>query len=181
MTDLCEWLLLRHPLMAGVLYVLVVMMAQSSASTFISLPFGMSIAEGTLWFGLTFTLRDVVHAKCGRRMAYITIAVAIAASWAETVLLGVPQRIVLASMVAMAVSEVSDTEVYHANRSRAWLARVLRSNSISIPIDTVVFNLVAFAGVLDWSAMLGLTIGTIVGKALTSAIIARAVRNALPA
>jgi uncharacterized PurR-regulated membrane protein YhhQ (DUF165 family) len=48
---------------------------------------------------------------------------------------------------------------------------VLRSNSVSIPIDTVVFNLVAFAGVLGWGAMLGLTVGDMLTKAVMGALV----------
>ena len=105
------------------------------------------------------------------------ICVAIVASCAETALLGVPPRIILASVIATAIAESADTEVYHTNRRRAWLARVLRSNSVSIPIDTVVFNLVAFAGVLGWGAMLGLTVGTIAIKSAISMSVALVARR----
>ncbi|MCX6358677.1 MAG: VUT family protein [Armatimonadetes bacterium] len=152
-------------------YVGCVLLAQATASAFIHLPLGISVAVGTLWFGCTFTMRDHVHAVLGRRGAYIMIWVAIAASCAETIVLGVPPRIILASVIATAMAESADTEIYHANRSRAWLARVLRSNSVSIPIDTVVFNLVAFAGVLGWGAMLGLTVGDMLTKAVMGALV----------
>ena len=163
--------------LACVAYVACVLVAQATASTFIHLPLGISVAVGTLWFGCTFTMRDHVHAVFGRRGAYAMICVAIVASCAETALLGVPPRIILASVIATAIAESADTEVYHTNRRRAWLARVLRSNSVSIPIDTVVFNLVAFAGVLGWGAMLGLTVGTIAIKSAISMSVALVARR----
>lgn len=64
-------------------------------------------------------------------------------------MLGPLWRIVLASIVAEVVSELVDTEVYHwfvtrITTSYQW-ARVLVSNSVSIPIDNLIFTLGAFA------------------------------------
>lgn len=155
----------------AVAYVACVIMAQATASTFISLPLGISVAVGTLWFGCTFTLRDTVHAALGRRGAYAVIAVAIAASCAETVLLGVPSRIILASVIATAIAESTDTEVYHANKHRSWLIRAMRSNAVSIPVDTLVFNYIAFSGVIGSAEIVSLSIGTITVKAVVSTIV----------
>ncbi|MCZ7671104.1 MAG: VUT family protein [Chloroflexi bacterium] len=59
-------------------------------------------------------------------------------------------RIVLASILAEVISELVDTEAYHwfvtkVTKEKQW-ARVLVSNSASIPIDTAIFALVAFGG-----------------------------------
>ncbi|MCJ7548415.1 MAG: queuosine precursor transporter, partial [Anaerolineae bacterium] len=61
-------------------------------------------------------------------------------------------RIVLASIVAEVVSELLDTELYQLWVSRVtrryqW-ARVLVSNSVSVPVDSLVFVWIAFGGVL---------------------------------
>ncbi len=58
-------------------------------------------------------------------------------------------RIVVASITAEIVSELTDTEVYHWFVTRVttrmqWL-RVLVSNSISVPVDNAIFAAVAFA------------------------------------
>jgi len=64
-------------------------------------------------------------------------------------ILGPIWRIVLASLAAMVISELIDTEVYHLvvtriTRRYQWL-RVLLSNAVSIPIDNLIFAVGAFA------------------------------------
>jgi len=66
-------------------------------------------------------------------------------------------RIVLASIVAEVVSELVDTEVYHwfvtrITRRRQW-ARVLASNSVSVPIDNLIFAVGAFGWLLPWEVV----------------------------
>ncbi len=61
-------------------------------------------------------------------------------------------RIVIASIAAEMVSELLDTEIYHlwvtrVTRRYQW-ARVLVSNTISVPVDSLVFCWGAFGGVL---------------------------------
>ena len=64
-------------------------------------------------------------------------------------------RITIASIVAEVVSELVDTEVYHwfvrrVTTRHQW-ARVAVSNAVSLPIDSVLFVLLAF-GALPGSA-----------------------------
>ncbi|HQC27729.1 MAG TPA: queuosine precursor transporter, partial [Treponemataceae bacterium] len=66
--------------------------------------------------------------------------------------LGPVWRIVLASIAAELVSELVDTEVYQlwvtkVTTKHQW-ARVLVSNAVSVPIDSIIFALIAFSGVL---------------------------------
>ena len=82
-------------------------------------------------------------------------------------ILGPVWRIVLASIAAEVVSEMLDTEAYHlwvtrvATRfsfaRRQWL-RVLSSNAVSVPVDSLIFSWGAFGGVLPaatvWSVFL---------------------------
>ncbi|MCP4542565.1 MAG: queuosine precursor transporter [Chloroflexi bacterium] len=66
-------------------------------------------------------------------------------------------RIVVASIVAEIVSEFTDTEIYHLWNTRVtanlrfaryqW-TRVLVSNAISVPLDSLIFCWGAFAGLL---------------------------------
>ena len=71
-------------------------------------------------------------------------------------------RIVLASILAQLVAQLTNTELYHWFRSRVtrrhqWL-RVLFSNAVSIPVDSFIFTAVAFGGTLPWT-----TVGEIFG------------------
>lgn len=133
--------------------------------------FGHAVDMGTFIYPITFTLRDVIHKAAGRnaaRVAILTSAVvnlflAGYLSWVSayrtdpsyplgaeySAVLGPLWRIVIASLLAMVVSELLDTEVYHLWVTRVttryqWL-RVLVSNAFSIPVDNLIFALGAFA------------------------------------
>jgi len=125
---------------------------------------------GTFIYPITFTLRDVVHKVLGKRNAQTLIVTAAAVNlfmagylaWAARVtsdptwglgaefsaILGPVWRIVLASILAELVNELLDREVYHwfvtRITTRYQWARVLASNAISIPIDTLIFTVIAF-------------------------------------
>jgi len=82
-------------------------------------------------------------------------------------ILGPVWRIVVASIAAEVVSEMLDTEAYHLWVTRVavrfpfarrqWL-RVLSSNAISVPVDSLIFSWGAFGGLLPvatvWSIFL---------------------------
>ena len=75
----------------------------------------------------------------------------------DLVLKLVSSVVVLASIVAEVVSELVDTEVYHwfvtrITRRRQW-ARVLASNSVSVPIDNLIFAVGAFGWLLPWEVV----------------------------
>lgn len=140
------------------------------ASLKIGVVAGLAVDMGTFIYPITFTLRDVVHKVLGKRNARTLIVTAAAVNlfmagylaWAASVasdpgwglgeqfsaILGPVWRIVLASILAELVSELIDTEIYHWFVTRVttryqW-ARVLASNAVSIPIDTLIFTVVAF-------------------------------------
>lgn len=135
------WALFFH---AG-LYILATLAANYTAAWFLPLPFFGVISVGTLFFGITFTQRDRVH-HYGRPAVYATIAAAAVLNALESVFLGIPGRIIVASFTAIVLSEAADTEVYHRLLQRSWLVRVASSNAVSIPLDTCLFTLIAFAG-----------------------------------
>jgi queuosine precursor transporter len=131
---------------------------------------GFAVDMGTFIYPITFTLRDLVHKFLGKRnaqaliimAALINLFMAAYLSWAASVpsdpswglgtefsaILGPLWRIVTASILAELVSELIDTEVYdwfvtRITRNYQW-ARVLLSNSVSVPIDNVIFAVGAF-------------------------------------
>lgn len=141
------------------------------ASLKIGVVLGLAVDMGTFVYPATFTLRDMVHKQLGKTNARTVIIAAAAINlvmaaylaWAASVpsdpawglgeqfsaILGPVWRIVLASIIAEVVSELTDTEVYHwfvtRITTRFQWARVLVSNTISMPIDNLVFVLLAFA------------------------------------
>ena len=152
-------------------YVLAVLIANYTATWFIPLPiFGM-VSVGTLVFGITFTQRDRVH-RFGRKAVYFMIFVAAVGMVMESLFLGVEWRIIAASFIAIVLSETADTEIYQKLLHRSWLQRVIGSNLISIPLDSLLFNVIAFAGVFKPQMLVAIIFGEIVAKFTTGAIAA---------
>lgn len=159
---------------------------------------GFSIDAGTLTYPLTFTLRDLIHKAGGRSAARTTIVATAVLNvvlalglWAAAslpadgavgpqrefgqVLVGT-WRIVAASILAQVLSELVDTEVYAAwvrrfGRTRQW-GRVLSSNAVAVPLDSVVFVVVAFAGTtgMGLSTIWSIVAANIVVKGVTSLV-----------
>jgi hypothetical protein len=155
------------------LYVAAQMLADVG-SLKIALVAGFSIDAGTFVYPFTFTLRDLVHKRLGVRAARLAIALAAAinlamagylafSAWLPSDpswglgrefarVLGPVWRIVLASIVAELAAELVDTEIYRlwvtrVTRRLQWL-RVLSSNTLSVPLDSLIFCWGAFGGVL---------------------------------
>ena len=157
---------------------------------------GFSIDAGTFIYPLTFTIRDLVHKQLGKTAARTVIILAAVinlfmaaffqfAAWlpqdpswglgAEfAAILGPVWRIVIASIAAEVISELIDTEVYHfwvsrITRKYQW-ARVLISNAVSIPVDSLIFCWAAFAFVLPNSVVWSIFIANVIIKGLVTVI-----------
>ena len=149
------------------------------ASLKIGLVAGWAVDMGTFIYPITFTLRDVVHKTLGKHLTRtliftagaINLFMALYLRWSASVpsdpswglgeefsaILAPVWRIVVASIVAEVVSELLDTEAYHwwvtrVTRRFQWL-RVLFSNSISVPVDNLIFAVGAFGGILPWNVV----------------------------
>jgi uncharacterized PurR-regulated membrane protein YhhQ (DUF165 family) len=154
-----------------IFYIVAVLMANYTAIWFIPMPiFGM-LSVGTLIFGFTFTQRDRVH-RFGRKMVYLMIFIAAVGMVLESLFLGVEWRIIAASFIAIVLSETADTEVYHRLLQHSWMKRVIGSNLVSIPLDSLLFNLIAFAGVFAPAMLAAIIFGEIVTKFATGALAA---------
>ncbi len=143
---------------------------------------GLSLDAGTIIYPFTFTLRDLVHKVAGKSVARLLIVLAAVINlvmavifWLVAALPPDPEvgaqlafgqvlapvwRIVFASILAEVVSEFIDTEVY-----ARWVARmgerfqwgrVLSSNAVSVPIDSALFSVLAFGGVLPAGVVIGI-------------------------
>jgi hypothetical protein len=154
-----------------IIYIVAVLVANYTATWFVPLPvFGM-VSIGTLVFGITFTQRDRVH-RIGRKAVYLMIFIAAVGMVLESAFLRVEWRIITASFIAIVLSETADTEVYHKLLRRPWMQRVIGSNIISIPLDSILFNVIAFAGVFHPAMLTAVIFGEIVVKSTTGAIAA---------
>ena len=140
---------------------------------------GLSVDMGTFIYPITFTLRDLVHKVLGKRNTRVLILAAGVINllmsfylrWTASVpgdpewglaaeysaVLAPVWRIVIASIAAELVSELIDTEVYHwfvtKITDRYQWARVLASNSVSVPVDNLIFALGAFGFALPWNVV----------------------------
>ena len=147
LTELYPLLFKKHAslLAAMTVYVVCTLLANYTLDSFLPLPGYGLVNVGTLFFGVTFTQRDRVH-QYGRRYAYLTIFAAALLNVVTALFLGTPLRYVVVSFAAIVLSETADTEVYQRFIQKSWLTRVATSNAVSIPIDTLVFTVFAFAG-----------------------------------
>lgn len=76
-------------------------------------------------------------------------------------------RIILASIVAMFISEVVDSQIYqwYADKFKKYqFMRVLTSNFVSVPLDSIIVTLIAFYGVMPASVLVSITIVNIAIK-----------------
>jgi len=163
--------------------------------------FGGLVMDAGFIYSLTFTWRDLIHKQLGQKAAVTTIwlsgAVNLLAAlyfqlvvmmpaqtdWAGAggqaaweFLFSLQMRIVLASILTSLVAELIDTKVYQlwtrGGRERwpQW-TRVFVSNSISIPADSLMFPIIAFAGVLGIEALQQMVWTNIIVKALVTALV----------
>lgn len=181
--------------LVAVLYVAVQMLADIAGLRILSIA-GFSIAGGTLIYPLTFTLRDMVHkvssASIARLLIFASGAINLLMAglfWLVSQLppdmavgeqaefgmvLAPVVRISLASIIAEVISELIDTEIYELwvkrFKQRWQWGRVLASNAISVPVDTALFTLIAFAGVLPSAVLVGLFVSNMLMKTVITFI-----------
>lgn len=153
---------------------------------------GFSIDGGTFLYPITFTLRDLIHKQFGKNTAKKIIILAAVinlimvaffqfltkipadSSWAFnnefTLILGAVWRITIASIIAEVFSELTDTEAYQffidkISKKHQW-GRVLFSNAIALPIDSIIFAFIAFIGTLPMSVIWSIVLSNILMKGI---------------
>jgi uncharacterized integral membrane protein (TIGR00697 family) len=148
-----------------------------------------------LIYPITFTLRDMMHKVAGVKASRLLIW---AAAGINVLMAGLfwlvgqlpadmttPQadfaallspvwRIVIASILAEVVSELLDTEAYQfwvtkVTKKYQW-ARVLVSNVVSVPIDSLLFSWVAFGGILPVSVVWAIFTSNVILKGITTLV-----------
>ena len=171
-------------------------MLSDIASLKIAFVAGFSIDAGTFIYPLTFTLRDLVHKRLGKSVARKIIFLAAGinlfmalflqfAAWLPqdtswglgnefAAILGPVWRIVIASIVAEVIAELIDTEVYHYWVTRIthrfqWL-RVLVSNAVSLPVDSLIFCWGAFGWALPHSVVWSIFFANVIVKGLVTIV-----------
>jgi hypothetical protein len=157
---------LRLAVLTG-LYVAVVCSAQVGANKIVDVPWtDLTAPGGTYLIGIALSLIELAHRTAPtRREGFVNAQIMVACGFGASALLAgylailnvmSPEdalfdrlagtwRIVLGSLVAFAVSETIDNSFGTWLRGRVHDAvRVVATNAVSVPLDSVVFLLVAF-------------------------------------
>lgn len=150
-------------------YIACQLIADIGATKFVEIA-GVVMPAGTFVFALSFTLRDMIHKRLGKdwaKAAIISAAglniflsgylwimslldapvwFALGDSW--NAIFAIVPAITLGSIAAELISQLTDTGIYTLwvnkfPRAPQW-TRVLASNFVSIPVDSVVFSVLAF-------------------------------------
>ena len=153
------------------LYVLSILLANLTLNRFIALPIYGQLSVGTIFFAAVFTLRDRIH-RHGLKAVYVAIGLALIVNALAAFYTGTPWRFIGASFLAILVGELADTGVYQSLLHRSWWVRVLSSNAVSVPIDSVLFTLLAFYGDMTWNMIFQIIFADIVVKYLIAALLA---------
>jgi hypothetical protein len=159
------------------------------------------MSVGIVLFPVTFVLTDTLHEFYGKKaarfvtwaglgmavFAFAAIYLVLGIDWAPLTrtadyrgtvessfnnVFGGSQRILLASMVAYVIGQLSDITLFHLLKRRThnrmlWL-RATGSTVVSQLIDTVVFQSVAWAGVLPSQVITGIILSSYAVKLLVA-------------
>jgi queuosine precursor transporter len=85
-------------------------------------------------------------------------------------------RIVVGSIITAIIAELADTQVYHIwmsglGKGRPQWMRVFASNAVSIPIDSMLFPLIAFTGIVSGEAMVQMFGTNLLVKAIVTILV----------
>ncbi len=171
----------RQTLIASILYIALIIYANLGSLRVITIG-TLAVDGGALLYPFTFTMRDVLHKKAGQSITQLVILLSAVVNlalfafvWLVTLFPADPSagdqsayaqvlnpgfRLVIGSIAAATLAEWIDTKIYakvrrHFGEKKQWL-RVLASNAISIPIDTLVFLAIAFYGRYDMSVLISM-------------------------
>ncbi len=161
---------------------------------------GKIVMDAGIIYSLTFTWRDLIHKQLGKNAAIVTIFTSAAinilaslyflavihmpgqAEWiaaggqtAWEFIFGIQMRIMIASIVTMVIAELADTGVYEVwtkgyGKDKPQWTRVIISNAVSIPIDSILFSIIAFSGVLSWPVLVIMIWSNILTKFVITAV-----------
>ena len=174
-------------ILVSVAYVAAQMVADISNLRDLTL-FGFGVSAFSIAYPLTFTLRDMAHKLAGphvaRTLIFAAAVIYLIVQAFFSIIAGLPPemtaeesvalgtlltpelRFLLAAVLASVISQLVDTEIYTRwlqkfGGEHQW-GRVLVSNAIGIPLDRILFLLIAFAGAMSgeelWTFFWGTTI-----------------------
>ncbi len=155
-----------------------------------------AVDMGVFLYPITFTLRDIIHREMGapftRKCIYGAVLInlfmvlyfafislfpadnTVANARLFDQVLSPVWRLVIFSLLAQFISELTDTEIYRLYvqkfKEKYQWGRVLVSNAVSIPIDNLIFCVGAFAFVYEPATIVDIFIFNIIVKYFISII-----------
>ncbi len=103
---------------------------------------GITAPSGVLVVGLAFVFRDVIQRELGA--LYALVAIGFGAILSGFV---APTALVVASVVAFAISELADFAVYTPLQKKGLIRAVLASSVVGLIVDSAVFLYLAFGSI----------------------------------
>lgn len=100
--------------------------------------FSLTFPLGAMWIGLTFSMRDFVQRFWGHKSAWIWMGVATGITYLFN------RDVALASVVSFAASESMDWIMFYLLRHHTLRLRLIVSNLLSCPLDSLLFVTIAF-------------------------------------
>lgn len=185
---------MRALLSFSIIYVVIGMLSNISSLRIVQI-LGISMDAGTLLYPLTFTLRDLIHKKSDKKTAihivYIGVVMNllmfivffIVSKLPADMLVGDQKefgqvlvaswRIIIASTVAMFLAEIVDSNIYqwYTDKFKKYqFMRIITSNFISVPLDSIIVTLISFYGVMPNSVLISITLVNIAIKYIITLI-----------
>lgn len=180
-------------MLVSITYIAAQMLADIASLQIVNV-FNLSLDAGTFIYPITFTLRDLAHKVLGLKgVRTLIVAAAVinlfmagffwlvsllppdtmsGSSEAWGAVLAPVWRITIASILAEVVAELLDTEAYRIWVNRIthryqWM-RVLVSNSVSIPIDSLLFSFLAFYATMPTAVVWQIFWGNVIIKGVVT-------------
>lgn len=182
-------------MLVSVSYVAAQMLADIASLQIVNV-FNLSLDAGTFIYPITFTLRDLAHKVLGLKGVRILIVAAAVinlfmagffwfisllppdsvagSSQAWGAVLAPVWRITFASILAEIVAEFLDTEAYRywvdkVTHRYQWM-RVLVSNTLSIPVDSLLFSFLAFYATMPTASVWQIFFGNVIIKGMVTLV-----------
>jgi len=187
---------MRVLLSLSIFYVVVGMLSNIASLRIVTV-LGIAMDAGTLLYPLTFTLRDLIHKRSDKKTSIYIVCIGalmnllmfivffIVSKLSPDMSVGEQTefgkvlvgswRIIVASVIAMFISEMADTTIYEkfTNKFKKYqFMRVITSNFISVPIDSIIVTLIAFYGTMPVNVLVSITLVNIAIKYIITIVTA---------
>lgn len=154
-----------------VIYVMSVLFANIYLDYFIKIPIYGILSFGTIFFAAVFTIRDRLH-NFGLKFVFCGIFFSLLNVVLFSIYNHIEVRYIVASFISILVSELTDTMIFQKFINKSWAFKVITSNLISVPLDSILFSILAFIGILSFDNIVQIIVTDVIVKYLISILFA---------